>query len=118
MPVFIVGWHHAGDPGRGYTRWTSFGARPIWFFNKHASVAFEAGFDHIHDGRERYAGWMRKFTIAPQLATGPTFFARPVLRLFVTYANWSDALRGYVGGDAYAGRSAGLTAGVQMEARW
>ena len=111
-------WNYNGDPGSGYTRWINTGARPIWFFSKHASLAFEAGFDNIDDGRGRYAGWLRKFTIAPQIATGPEFFSRPVLRIFATYASWTDGLRGFVGGNAYLDRQRGFSAGVQMETWW
>lgn len=120
MPIFIAGWHNPGNPGASYARWTSFGARPIWFFTKHASLAFEAGFDNINNSLadNTYSGWLRKYTIAPQFSVGRDFFSRPVLRAFVTYASWSNGLQGYVGGDAYKARSRGLSAGVQMEAWW
>jgi maltoporin len=118
MPIFVAGWNNNGDPGTGYSRWLSMGARPIWFFSKHASLAFEAGFDNVSDGRDRYSGWLRKFTIAPQIATGPEFFSRPVLRVFATYANWGEGLKGYVGGNAYLTRKAGLSAGLQVETWW
>ena len=118
MPIFVAAWNHSGDPGTDYLRCISTGARPIWFFSKHASLAFEAGFDHVKDRNDQYAGWLRKFTIAPQIAAGSEFFSRPVLRMFVTYASWSDSLRGRVGGSAYAGRKAGLSAGLQMEHWW
>lgn len=118
MPIFIAGWNNPGDPGAKYGRWTSFGARPIWFFTKHTSLAFEAGFDNVDNPNAQSSGWLRKYTIAPQLAVGRDFFSRPVLRAFLTYASWSDGLRGYVGGDAYKARSRGLSAGLQMEAWW
>lgn len=46
------------------------------------------------------------------------FFSRPVLRAFLPYANWSDGLRGSVGGVPYSKRTAGLTYGVQAETWW
>jgi maltoporin len=118
MPIFVAAWNHTGDPGTGYTRWISTGARPIWYFSKHGSLTFEAGFDNVDDALGRYQGWLRKFTIAPQIATGPEFFSRPVVRVFVTYASWTDGLKGFVGGNAYLDRLQGLSAGVQMEAWW
>src|SRR5271155_3724005 len=45
-----------------------------------------------------YDGWLRKFTIAPQIRAGRKFFDRPVLRVFLTYASWSGGFRGLVGG--------------------
>ena len=34
---------------------------------------------------------MTKLTIAPQLTTHFGFWSRPVLRAFITYAQWNDA---------------------------
>ena len=44
--------------------------------------------------------------------------SRPVIRGFFTYAHWSDAYMGQVGGLDYAHRDQGYTAGVQMETWW
>ncbi len=87
-------------------------------------LAFEAGFDHTsgfmltQNGDLQMDGWLRKFTIAPQIGAGRKFFSRPVLRAFLTYGNWSDAFRGFVGGVPYANRTDGLTYGVQAETWW
>jgi maltoporin len=96
----------------------SFGARPQVFFTKRVSLAFEAGFDHTRSGRGQYEGWLRKFTVAPQIGSGRKFFSRPVLRAFLTYAQWSDGLRGFVGGVPFQNRTSGLTYGVQAETWW
>ena len=108
----------SGAPGEGWNRWISLGARPQVFFNEIFSVAFEAGFDHTHSGDGRYDGWLSKYTLAPQLSVGRKFFSRPVLRAFVTYANWSNGLRGFVGGSAFQNATQGLTYGVQAESWW
>jgi len=60
----------------------------------------------------------RVVTIAPQIGAGRQFFSRPVLRGFVTYANWSDGLRGLVGGTPFATRRDGVTYGIQLETWW
>ena len=39
-------------------------------------------------------------------------------RAFLTYANWSDGLRGLVGGIPFQNRTDGLTYGVQAETWW
>jgi maltoporin len=83
-----------------------------------ASLAFEAGLDHTRSGTGRYEGWLEKFTLAPQFGAGRKFFSRPVLRTFVTYANWSDGLRGFVGGVPYSDKTQGFTYGVQAETWW
>ena len=88
------------------------------FFNKYVSLAFEGGFDHTHSGTGQYDGWLRKFTIAPQIGAGRKFFSRPVLRTYLTYADWSAGLRGFVGGIPFQNRTNGLTYGVQAETWW
>ncbi len=118
MPIFIYQRTRDGNPQHGWDQWASFGARPEVFFTKYLSLAFEGGFDHTHSSTGLYDGWLRKFTIAPQIGAGRQFFSRPVLRTFLTYANWSDGLRGFVGGIPFQNRTNGLTYGVQAETWW
>jgi maltoporin len=124
MPIFIYQRSKDGNPEHDWSQWVSFGARPEIFFTRYLSLAFEAGFDHTsgfmltQNGDLQMDGWLRKFTIAPQLGAGRKFFSRPVLRAFLTYGNWSDAFRGFVGGVPFANRTDGLTYGVQAETWW
>src|SRR6266496_2013297 len=119
MPIFIYQRTKDGNPQHPWQQWVSFGARPEVFFTKYLSLAFEGGFDHTHSEiAPTYDGWLRKFTIAPQIGAGRKFFSRPVLRAFMTYANWSDGLRGFVGGIPFQNRTSGLTYGVQAETWW
>jgi len=118
MPIFILQRTKDGNPQHGWDQWVSFGTRPEVFFTKYLSLAFEGGFDHTHSSTGQYDGWLRKFTIAPQIGAGRQFFSRPVLRAFLTYANWSDGLRGFVGGIPFQNRTNGLTYGVQAETWW
>jgi len=118
MPIFILQRTKDGNPQHGWEQWVSFGARPEVFFTKYLSLAFEGGADHTHASTGQYDGWLRKFTIAAQIGAGRKFFSRPVLRAFLTYANWSDGLRGFVGGIPFQNRTDGLTYGVQAETWW
>ena len=118
MPVFVYQRLKDGNPRDGWNQWISFGARPEWFFSKHLSLALEAGADRTSTPSGHYDGWLRKVTIAPQIGSGRKFFSRPVLRAFLTYANWSDAFRGLVGGPAFLNRKSGLIYGVQAETWW
>src|SRR5262249_54289193 len=108
MPIFIYQRVKDGLPNHGWDQWISFGARPEVFFTKYLSLAFEAGADHTRSQSGDYDGWLRKFTIAPQIGAGRKFFSRPVLRTFLTYANWSDGFRGLVGGTVFQNRTKGL----------
>ena len=124
MPIFIFQRTRDGQPGHGFQDWASFGARPEIFFTKYISLAFEAGVDHTEgivttqNGNTQFDGWLRKFTIAPQIGAGRKFFSRPVLRVFLTYANWSNGFRGFVGGLPFQDRTSGLTYGAQAETWW
>ena len=117
MPIVVYQRYKDGNPQHDWNEWVSFGARPEIFFTKYFSVAFEAGFDHTNSPGQ-FDGWLRKFTIAPQISVGRKFYSRPVLRAFLTYANWSDGFRGLVGGIPYFERTNGLTYGVQAETWW
>jgi maltoporin len=118
MPIFVYQRTKDGNPRDGWDQWVSFGARPEIFFTKYLSLALETGFDHTHSLSGGYDGWLRKFTIAPQIGAGRKFFSRPVLRTFLTYADWSDGFRGLVGGVPYLKKTNGLTYGVQAETWW
>ena len=124
MPIFVYQRAKDGNPLHDWNQWVSFGARPEIFFTKYISLAFEGGFDHTHgfvptqNGSQYLDGWLRKVTIAPQIGAGRKFFSRPVLRAFLTYANWSDAFRGFVGGTPYLNKTNGLSYGVQAETWW
>jgi maltoporin len=125
MPIFVYQRTKDGNPQHPWEQWVSFGARPEWFFTKYISLAFEAGFDRTNSflveptgGLNNFNGWLRKFTIAPQIGAGRKFFSRPVLRAFFTYASWSNGYRGLVGGIPFEDRTSGATYGVQAETWW
>jgi maltoporin len=119
MPIFVYQRTKDGNPSHPWQQWISFGARPEIFFTKYLSLAFEGGVDHTKSQvAPLYGGWLRKFTIAPQIGAGHQFFSRPVLRAFLTYANWSDGFRGFVGGIPFQNRTSGLSYGVQAETWW
>ena len=124
MPIFIFQRKRDGQPEHGFNDWASFGVRPEIFFTKYISLAFEGGFDHTEGfvttqtGDRQFDGWLRKFTIAPQIGAGRKFFSRPVLRAFLTYASWSNGFRGLVGGGPFEDRTSGLTYGLQAETWW
>jgi maltoporin len=128
MPIFLFQRTKDGNPQDPWNEWISFGARPEVFFTKYLSLAVEGGVDHTHcvagcvnlnsEPIGPYDGWLRKVTIAPQIGAGRKFFSRPVLRTYLTYANWSGGFRGLVGGIPYLNRTSGLTYGVQAETWW
>ena len=118
LPLFLYERRKDGNPADGVNHWFSFGARPVYFFAPHLSLAFESGFDRTTSGTGAYSGWLRKYTIAPQIGAGRLYFDRPVLRVFYTYASWSNGFRGLVGGPTYLNATQGMSYGVQVETNW
>lgn len=98
--------------------WVSFGVRPVYHFNDYWSLAFEAGVDHTDSELTDISGEVYKFTIAPQITPGRGHFARPAIRMFVTYACWSDDFETFVAPTTYGNDTDGITFGVQAEAWW
>jgi maltoporin len=117
MPIFVYQRTKDGNPQHNWVQWASFGVRPEVFFTKYLSLTGDCGFDHTHLPGS-YDGWLRKCTIAPQIGAGRKFFSRPVLRAYLTYADWSNGFRGFVGGVPFQNRTNGLTYGVQAEHWW
>lgn len=113
------------DNGGDYQSvWVSAGIRPIYQFTQYLSLAAELGLDVANqdnptiDTDDDSFNNLVKLTVAPQIATGPTFWARPSLRAFATMALWNDGVKGRVGGPAYENDTVGLSFGLQAESWW
>lgn len=106
-----------GVDGADDIKWYSVGIRPVYDFTELYSIAFEAGYDYteLEDGTD---GSLMKFTIAPQITPDFGFFSRPAIRLFFTYATWSDAYEGEIGGTTCDSDTFGISYGVQVESWW
>ena len=117
MPIFVFQRMKNLNTQNEWQQWVSFGVRPQVFLTRHLSLTGDCGFDHTNLPGS-YNGWLRKCTFAPQIGADRKFFGRPVLRAFVTYANWSRGFRGLVGGVPFENETSGLTYGVQVEHWW
>jgi maltoporin len=106
------------DAAKSSQTWLSGGVRPIVHFTRYVNVAVEGGFDWVKDQALATSGVLGKITLAPEISIDGRWNSRPVIRLFVTQAFWSDDFVGRVGGPDYATRKRGLSAGMQMEAWW
>ena len=116
-PALVYQYTDYGNGG-GTQTWLSAGVRPVVEFNKYFSLAFEGGVDYVADSASATSGNLFKLTLAPQVSLGNQFFSRPVLRAFITYAQWSDDFVGQAGGQDYQTDHNGFTYGMQMEAWW
>ena len=111
-----------GLTGDSKFNWYSTGIRPVFYFRKHLNLALEVGVDYIDDKINNRSGTLSKLTAALQVSADRGFKSRPVLRFFVTLAEWSDDFKGLIGnipGDApYANETQGWTIGSQAEVWW
>ncbi|WP_158224739.1 carbohydrate porin [Agaribacterium haliotis] len=110
-----------GDvPGQEGSRfsWFSMGSRPMYRLSKYGMASFELGLDHVNDDYHAQDGFLVKTTLAYELKPEFSFYQRPALRFFATYASWSDAFVGQVGGAAYLDSDEGWTLGTQLEHWW
>ncbi len=86
----------------------SIGGRASYALTKNFKLVSELGYmQKKPDGSETQK--LTKFTFAPTLATGPGFWNRPELRLYVTTAKWNSAANAAAGVDPITGRPLGLT---------
>jgi maltoporin len=106
----------------------TFGLRPVYHFTDIFSLAFEYGSSQVRNAfvEENDLGdnefkdvTLQKFTLAPQAGMGREYweYGKPQLRLFYTYALWSDSMKETAPGP-YTGDTTGWTAGAQMELWW
>lgn len=115
--------HGVNGAGGGKTvDWLSTGIRPQYALSDHFSIASNVGVDYIaNDYLGRY-GTMGTTSLALQFSEKKGFNDRPVARLFVTGAMWSDGLKGAVGNSpsnaSFGDDQSGLTFGLQVDHFW
>ncbi len=106
------------DNGQGQT-WLSAGIRPTYYWSDTQSTALELGYDRIDPQQDSMeTADLTKLTLAQQWSAGRGAFARPVLRAFVTYANWDGDVYNAASESIEMGEDDGVTVGLQAEAWW
>ena len=92
----------------------SLGGRAAYAFTRNFKLVGEVGYSQRKaDGGP--TAKLAKFTLAPALSTGPGFWNRPELRLYVTTAKWNAAAGNVTGVPAFAGKTSGTSYGAQVE---
>jgi len=106
----------------GISDWISAGARMSFGIVEHFKLLVEGGYDQVQKKNGAPKQFLGKFTIAPTLAASKALMSRPELRLFATYAQWSDAARiagidsANIYREVYPTYLSGMSYGVQGEA--
>jgi maltoporin len=109
----------------GAQDWFSIGIRPIYKWTDVMNTALEIGYDSVNEDKKWTGGDSRnnrltKVTLAQQWQAGRSIWARPVIRLFATYADWNDdnGVPLGAGGVIDPTDTHGTTFGAQIEAWW
>lgn len=116
------------DDDSGAT-WISAGVRPAYYWTENLSTALEIGHDYIDPDNGDDSRRLTKATLAQQWSAGVGGLARPVIRVFATYADWNgDAFQadrtsrsidaGAAGDSIDIDDNDGLTFGIQMDVWW
>lgn len=120
----LVGVYQRDQTPSGTQTWKSVGIRPAYAFTEHFKLVGELGQDQVSPSGAPSRN-LTKFTIAPTLAMGSSFWSRPELRLFYTYARWNQAAQNAASaGDAlsstgvFGSSRSGSTVGLQVESWW
>lgn len=113
----VYQWLDNGLSTNNQYTWFSAGIRPIWHFSKYYSLATEFGWDYSKQ-EGGASGSLFKITLAPQITPQNKAMSRPALRLFITYALWSNSFVGQVSPFSYGAQNDGLTVGIQAETWW
>lgn len=104
------------------------GVRPWYHFNDLYSVGGELGHIEVKPGNGAETRKLDKLTVAAQITAGKSFWSRPAIRAYYTYAKWNDALKGSnvtctgrdcnVKAQGFDDTTNGASYGMQFEAWW
>ena len=102
--------------GANSNTFMSFGIRPQYNYSNLHSTVLEVGYDagEPDGGSEKKVD---KVNLAQQLTLSTGFWARPVLRAFVTHAKWNDDAGTQANG-VFGTKKTGTTFGAQAEVWW
>lgn len=113
-------WQNDRDDAGNKTNSLSLGGRASYAVTRHFKMVAELG----HSQRKPDGGptqKLTKFTLAPTLSTGPGFWNRPELRLYVTTAKWNQAANAAAASGVTGladGKTRGTSYGAQIEVWW
>jgi maltoporin len=111
-------WQNDRDAAGTKTNSISVGGRLSYAVTQNFKLVSELGYSQKKpDGQNTQK--LTKFTFAPTLSTGPGFWNRPELRLYVTTAKWNAAANAAAGAGGLTGigdgKTRGTSYGVQVE---
>jgi len=105
----------------GTTKYGSLGARGSFAMTTNFKLLAEIGYDNVKPAGGGATVNMTKFTFAPTVSPDVGFWARPEIRLYVTYGTWNGAANAASGATGYAdlgNKKSQTSFGIQTEAWW
>ena len=110
----IALYQHDEYDGGGSVKSMSIGGRGSYALTKNLKFLTEIGYSNRKpDGGSSEN--LTKITIGPALSTGPDFWKRPELRLYVTYADFNKAAATDVANGLPTNKTNGVSYGAQVE---
>lgn len=102
--------------------WFTLGARNIFYVCDYLRLNVELSSEYAIINHLNTDGFLNKITFMPEFAQRRGLDQKPVIRPYITYATWSESLRGYIGtsptGAQYGDSTDGFTYGLQVELTW
>jgi maltoporin len=110
-------WQTDKEGGTGVkTNSSTIGGRASYAMSKHLKLLLEAAYSQKKPDNSATQK-LAKLTFGPALSTGPGFWNRPELRLYVTTAKWNDAANAAAGAGGVTGIGDGKTKGTSYGAQ-
>ena len=86
--MYSIAWQDLNLDNKSGMTWFSTGLRPQYSWNEYLATALEFGYERVDAQNDAGVNNMYKVTLAQMIQAGKGVWARPALRLFVT---WSDS---------------------------
>jgi maltoporin len=109
----IALYQHNSEPGNSSDQY-SIGGRVSYAISKNIKWLTELGYAQKNPAHAPSEN-LTKLTLGPALSTGPDFWKRPELRLYVTWADFNDAAALDPSNGLPADKNSGLSYGAQVE---
>ena len=102
--------------------WLTAGVDGMYYLSDKFKLSLEFTHEYVNNEQMDLSGNLDKITFSPELSLKKGFYSRPVLRPLVTYAFWSNDLKGSIGntpnGAPFGNKTSGFTYGLQFEIWW
>ncbi|HPI39686.1 MAG TPA: carbohydrate porin [Pseudobdellovibrionaceae bacterium] len=105
-----------GTQNEGYEEWSSLGLQPVYYFTDQLHLTGLLGYSTVRVSGQNDKTLFRA-TVGPQVSMGKSFWARPVLRAYLSYNQWNNTnISSMASNTATKDQNSALGLGFQTEA--